>query len=155
MRPQTEEPSRVRGFIVHVRVSVKYNFIVVESSQRLNSMMLTVSRQMSARGETAVWISNVLKQVWSVYASNSDTVFPSSATDPLESITSVTYSPCPLCVCLSVTSAKHRAHQFNSIQFICIAHFHKLQILQKRAEPFRRATEEDPSPGWTGVIDVM
>jgi len=22
-------------------------------------------------------------------------------------------------------------------------------------EPFRRATEEDPSPGWTGVIDAM
>jgi len=26
---------------------------------------------------------------------------------------------------------------------------------EKREETFRRATEEDPSPGWTGVIDVM
>jgi len=26
---------------------------------------------------------------------------------------------------------------------------------EKREEPFRRATEEDPSPGWTGTIDVM
>jgi len=26
---------------------------------------------------------------------------------------------------------------------------------EKREEPFRRATEEDPSPGWTGVIYVM
>jgi len=26
---------------------------------------------------------------------------------------------------------------------------------EKREEPFRRATEEDPSPGWTGAIDVM
>jgi len=26
---------------------------------------------------------------------------------------------------------------------------------KKREETFRRATEEDPSPGWTGVIDVM
>jgi len=26
---------------------------------------------------------------------------------------------------------------------------------KKREEPFRRATEEDPSPGWTGAIDVM
>jgi len=25
----------------------------------------------------------------------------------------------------------------------------------KREETFRRATEEDPSPGWTGAIDVM
>jgi len=26
---------------------------------------------------------------------------------------------------------------------------------KKREENFRRATEEDPSPGWTGAIDVM
>jgi len=26
---------------------------------------------------------------------------------------------------------------------------------EKREETFRRATEEDPSPGWTGVIDAM
>jgi len=26
---------------------------------------------------------------------------------------------------------------------------------EKREETFRRATEEDPSPRWTGVIDVM
>jgi len=26
---------------------------------------------------------------------------------------------------------------------------------KKREETFRRATEEDPSPGWTGAIDVM
>jgi len=25
----------------------------------------------------------------------------------------------------------------------------------KREETFRRATEEDPSPEWTGVIDVI
>jgi len=25
----------------------------------------------------------------------------------------------------------------------------------KSEEPFRRATEEDPSPGWTEAIDVM
>jgi len=29
--------------------------------------------------------------------------------------------------------------------------FHK----EKREEPFMRATEEDPSPGWTDAIDVM
>jgi len=26
---------------------------------------------------------------------------------------------------------------------------------KKREETFRRATEEAPSPGWTGAIDVM
>jgi len=26
---------------------------------------------------------------------------------------------------------------------------------EKREETFRRATEEDPCPGWTGAIDVM
>jgi len=26
---------------------------------------------------------------------------------------------------------------------------------QKREEPFRRATEEDPSPGWTAARDAM
>jgi len=26
---------------------------------------------------------------------------------------------------------------------------------KKSEETFRRATEEDPSPGWTGAIDVM
>jgi len=26
---------------------------------------------------------------------------------------------------------------------------------ETRDETFRRATEEDPSPGWTGAIDVM
>jgi len=26
---------------------------------------------------------------------------------------------------------------------------------EKREETFRRATEEDPSPGWTEAIDVM
>jgi len=26
---------------------------------------------------------------------------------------------------------------------------------EKREETFKRATEEDPSPGWTGAIDVM
>jgi len=26
---------------------------------------------------------------------------------------------------------------------------------EKREETFRRATEEDPSPRWTGAIDVM
>jgi len=26
---------------------------------------------------------------------------------------------------------------------------------EKREDTFRRVTEEDPSPGWTGVIDVM
>jgi len=26
---------------------------------------------------------------------------------------------------------------------------------EKREETFRRATEEDPSPGWTDAIDVM
>jgi len=26
---------------------------------------------------------------------------------------------------------------------------------EKREETFRRATEEDPSPGWTGAIDAM
>jgi len=26
---------------------------------------------------------------------------------------------------------------------------------EKREEPFRRATEEDPSPGWTEARDVM
>jgi len=26
---------------------------------------------------------------------------------------------------------------------------------KKREETFRRAIEEDPSPGWTGAIDVM
>jgi len=26
---------------------------------------------------------------------------------------------------------------------------------KKREETFRRATEEDPSPGWTDAIDVM
>jgi len=70
--------------------------------------------------------------------------------------------------------------QWAAVQFICIAHFHKLQIClrglynlciktsltfditsdqeklpnnpsreNKREETFRRATEEDPSPGWT------
>jgi len=63
--------------------------------------------------------------------------------------------------------------QFNSIQFICIAHFHKLQIClrvlynlftfritdqeklpngEKREETFRRATEEDPSPSISRAI---
>jgi len=27
--------------------------------------------------------------------------------------------------------------------------------VEKREETFRRATEEDPSPGWTEEIDVM
>jgi len=26
---------------------------------------------------------------------------------------------------------------------------------EKREENFRKATEEDPSPGWTNAIDVM
>jgi len=28
-------------------------------------------------------------------------------------------------------------------------------VKKNREETFRRATEEDPSPGWTGAIDVM
>jgi len=72
--------------------------------------------------------------------------------------------------------------QFNSIQFICIAHFHKLLICLRglynlyietsltfdltsdqeklpnnpsRGEKGKKPSGEDPSPGWTGAIDVM